>query len=230
MLSSRTGIPKLVVAANKVANLLRRAAGHRELPSGIPRFARQQRKTRSALLDALKTSTPSPRKSARLDPRSRRRLDPLANLMTKTVNSAPLRGDFVMERPRRRTRAGSRESVWIPAIGSGWYDRSSSKSSISAAEPIFDAYATANFAGRAHLYNGPQGLLLGLQLRQGEDVCGRKAPTSISRASRTVHSLGQRRRKPLWPSKHTSTGIVPFGQSLIAIGGPRGFWQYNCPL
>lgn len=227
-----TGIPKLVVAANKVANLPRRAAGHRELPLWDPEICSPASQNQiSKAFDALKVTNSVTQKS-HLDWIRDQGGDwvPLANLMaTKTVNSVSITCDFCRgggptssDQSRQSLQVCMDTSLWF------WLVKQIVIEVVHLCGGTdLDAYAIANFCFSIDK-SGSQWSYTSVLNYDKAKMCagGWPLPTPGLRAGQfTVwDNVGGN----LWPSQHTSTGIVHFGTSLIAIGGPRGFWQYNC--
>jgi hypothetical protein len=228
-----TGIPKLVVAANKVANLPRRAAGHRELPLWDPEICSPAAQNQiSKAFDALKISNPVTQKS-HLDTIRDQGGDwiPLANLMaTKTVNSVSITCDFCRGAPTSSDQ--SRQSLQVCMDTGNWFwlvQQIVIEVVHLCGGTDLDAYAIANFCFSIDK-SGPQWAYYSVSNYDKAKMCagGRPLPAFFGwRAGQ--FTVWDNVAGNLWPSQHTSAGIAPSGPSLIPIGGPRAFWQYNCP-
>ena len=229
-----TGIPKLVIAANKVANLPRRAAGHRELPLWDPEVCSPaDQNLISQAFDALTKKNQVTQKS-HLDTIRDRGGDwiPLANLMaTKTVSSLAITCDYCRPTGSAMSSNQSNQSLQVCDTRNWLYlvQQLAVEVVHLCGGTDLDAYAIKNF-----LFNIEKSMYpwayYPLPASEKALMCagGRPLPNFFGwRAGQ--FTVWDNVAGNLWPSQHTSAGIAPSGPSLIDGGAPRGFWQYNCP-
>ena len=228
-----TGIPKLVVAANKVANLPRRAAGHRALPLWDPEVCSPaDQNLISQAFDALKKINPYSGKS-HLDWIRDQGGDwaPLANLMaTKTVSSVAITCDYCRPSGAAMSSNQSNQSLQVCDTRNWLY-----LVQLLVVEVVhlcggtdLDAYAIKNFLFNISKDSGPWAFFPVSSYDKALMCAGSRPLPAFFNWRAGQFTVWDNVGGNLWPSQHTSAGVAPSGPFLIPGGGPRAFWQYMC--